>query len=168
MDCRSRSLRLTTVTISLRALNDDDLNELFRWESDPAAANMAAFTRPDPADRDAFDAHYERVRSDPDNTNLAIEEDGALAGMIASFTIEGDRELTYWIDPARWGRGIASRAVQVFILRETQRPLFARAAAHNLGSSKVLLRNGFVKIGEETAWAAGVGADVLEHIHRLD
>lgn len=129
---------------------------------------MAAFTRSDPADRAAFDAHYQRVRSDPSNTNLAIEEDGALAGMIASFTVEGDRELTYWIDPARWGRGIASEAVQIFIAREGQRPLFARAAAHNLGSSKVLLRNGFVKIGEETSWADGVGEHVLEYIYRLD
>ena len=129
---------------------------------------MAAFTRADPADRAAFDAHYRGVRSNPDNTNLAIEADGALAGMIASFTVEGDRELTYWIDPARWGRGIASGAVQTFIQRETRRPLFARAAAHNLGSSKVLLRNGFIKIGEETSWAAGAGRDVLEYIYRLD
>lgn len=129
---------------------------------------MAAFTRSDPADRAAFDAHYQRVRSDPDTTNLAIEEDGVLAGMIASFTVEGDRELTYWIDPVRWGRGIASGAVEMFIRRETQRPLFARVAAHNLGSSKVLLRNGFMKIGEETSWADGAGADVLEHIYRLD
>lgn len=129
---------------------------------------MAAFTRADPADRAAFDAHYQRVRSDPDATNLAIEADGALAGMIASFTVEGERELTYWIDPERWGRGIASEAVEIFIRRETRRPLFARAAAHNLGSSKVLLRNGFVKIGEETSWAAGVGQDVIEHVYRLD
>ncbi len=129
---------------------------------------MAAFTRADPADRAAFDAHYQRVRANPHNTSLAIEEDGVLAGMIASFNVDGDRELTYWVDPERWGRGIASTAVQTFIQQETERPLFARAAARNLGSSKVLLRNGFVKIGEETSWAAGVGHDVLEHIYRLD
>ena len=156
------------MTIALRALREDDLDDLFRFESDPMAASMAAFTRPDPAERAAFDAHYRRVLSDPNNTNLAIEEDGALAGMIASFTVEGERELTYWIDPARWGRGIASEAVRTFLRRETQRPLFARAAAHNLGSCKVLSRNGFLKIGDETSWAAGVGKDVLEHIYRLD
>jgi RimJ/RimL family protein N-acetyltransferase len=154
--------------ITLRALHDDDLDDLFRWESDLTGARMAAFTRPDPEDRAAFDAHYERVRSDSDNTILAIEEDGVLAGMVASFTVEGDRELTYWIDPDRWGRGIASAAVQAFIQHETQRPLFARVAARNLGSSKVLSRNRFIKIGEETSWAAGVGEDVLEHIYRLD
>jgi len=122
----------------------------------------------DPADRAAFDAHCQRVRSNPDNTLQAIEADGKFAGTIGSFTVEGDRELTYWIDPARWGRGIASGAVRAFIRHETQRPLFARAAAHNLGSSKVLLRNGFIKIGEETSWAAGLGEDVLEYIYRLD
>ena len=51
------------------------------------------------------------MRSDPDTTNLAIEAYGELAGMIASFTLEGDRELTYRVDPVRWGRGIASGAV---------------------------------------------------------
>jgi len=55
--------RLTVVTITLRALNDDDLNDLFRWESDRVAASLAAFTRPDPTDRAAFEAHYQRVRS---------------------------------------------------------------------------------------------------------
>jgi RimJ/RimL family protein N-acetyltransferase len=154
--------------ITVRALREADLDDLFRWESDPTAARMAAFTRADPADRATFDAHYQQVRSEPTNTTQAIEEDGVLVGMIASFTVAGDRELTYWIDPMRWGRGLASEAVRTFIRHETRRPLFARTAADNIGSSKVLVRNGFMKIGEETSWAEGVGANVLEHICRLD
>ncbi len=156
------------MTITLRALNDDDLNALFRWESDPTAAKMAAFTRPDPTDRAAFDAHYQRVLSDPENRTRGIDEDGVLVGMIASFTMEGDRELTYWVDPSRWGRGIASGAARLFIPDEPRRPLYARAAEHNLGSRRVLERNGFVKIGEETSWADGVGKEVVEYIYRLD
>jgi hypothetical protein len=31
----------------------------------------------------------------------------------------------------------------------------------------VLKRNGFVKLGEETSWADGVGKYVVEHIYRL-
>src|SRR5579863_525318 len=154
--------------IAFRHRQDDDLDDLFLWESDPSGVQMAAFTRADPTDRAAFDAHYKRVRSDPDITMHAIEEDGSLAGMIASFTLDGERELTYWIDPSRWGRGIASEAVKTFLESETQRPLFARAATHNPGSRKVLLRSGFVEVGEETSWAAGVGRDVVEHIYRLD
>lgn len=155
------------MTITLRALNDDDLDVLFRWESDPTAARMAAFTRPDPMDRAAFDAHYQRVLSDPENWTRAIAEDGVLVGMIASFTREGDRELTYWVDPSRWGRGVASEAVRLFIADEPRRPLYARTAEHNLGSRRVLERNGFVKIGEEQSWADGVGREVVEHIYRL-
>ena len=139
---------------------------IFRWESDPGAAGMAAFTRADPGDRAAFDPHYQRARSDRDNTAQVIEEDGAPAGMIGGFPVEGDRELTYWIDPARRARGVASAAVQTFIRGETRWLLSARIATHNLGSSKVLLRNGCVKVGEETCWAAGVGEDVLERIYR--
>ena len=58
------------MTITLRALNDDDLNDLFRGESDRVAASMAAFTRPDPTDRAAFEAHYQRVRSDPETLRV--------------------------------------------------------------------------------------------------
>lgn len=156
------------MTITLRTLRDDDLDDLFQWESDPKAANMAAFTRPDPTDRAAFDAHYQRVRSNPDVTIQAIAEDGTLVGMIASFSIEGQRELTYWVDPARWGCRIASEAVRLFLSRETRRGLYARVAASNRGSEKVLEHNGFVRVGEETSWADGVSSDVLEHIYRLD
>jgi RimJ/RimL family protein N-acetyltransferase len=156
------------MTITLRALGQGDLDEVFRWESNLAAARMAAFTRADPTDRAAFDLHYERVLANPDNTNLAIEDDAVFVGTIASFTMEGRRELTYWVDPDRWGRGIASAAVATFLERETLRPLFARAAAQNVGSNTVLLRNGFVKIGEETGWADGVAEDVRENVYRLD
>lgn len=156
------------MTITLRVLDDGDLDNLFRWESDPAAAGMAAFTRADPTDRAAFDAHYQRVRSDPDNWTRAVEEDGVFVGMIASFTMEGDRELTYWVDPSRWGRGIASGAVRLLLEEEPRRPLYARVAEHNPGSQRVLERNGFVRVGEATAWADGVGREVVEHIYRLD
>ena len=93
---------------------------------------MAAFTRPDPSDRAAFDAHYRRVLSNPENWTRAIDEDGVLVGMIASFTIEGEPELTYWVDPSRWGQGIATGAVRLLVLDEPRRPLYARAEEHRL------------------------------------
>lgn len=116
----------------------------------------------------AFDAHYQRVLADHAVTVRAIENDGQLVGMIASFSVEDEREITYWINPALWGRGIASEAVGLFIEHEGQRPLHARVAQHNHGSSRVLARNGFLKIGEETSWAAGVDKHITEHIYRLD
>ena len=65
---------------------------------------MAAFTAEDPDDRTAFDVHMAKVRTSPENTNRAITVDGRLVGSIASFVIEGDTEVTYWIDRSFWGR----------------------------------------------------------------
>jgi RimJ/RimL family protein N-acetyltransferase len=153
--------------VVLRVLEPADLDQLFEWEQDPAAVAMAAFTRADPADRAAFDAHYQRVRNDPEVIVRAIDSAGRLAGMIASFTMEGEREVSYWIDPSRWGRGLASAALDAFVLVEVVRPLFARVAEHNIGSAKVLTRAGFLPVGSETSYANGVGRDVVEHIYRL-
>jgi len=156
------------MAITLRALADGDLDPLFAWESDPRAVEMAAFTRADPSDRGAFDAHYERVRSDSSNTLLAIDDDGEFVGTIGSFTYEGEREVTYWIAPAHWNRGLATQALRAFLAIETTRPLYGRVAAHNAASAKVLAHAGFVEVGSETSFAAGVGAEVAERIYRLD
>ncbi len=154
--------------VVLRPLRRDDLDRVFEWERDPGAVALAAVTRADPTDRAAFDAHMERVMNRPDVLNLAIEVGGDLAGMIAAFTIEGDREVSYWVDPARWGRGIATRALALLLNREPTRPLHARVAVHNVGSQRVLERASFVAVREERAWADGVGREVAERIYRLD
>ena len=156
------------MAITLRPLTDHDLDSLFVWESDPRAVRMAAFTRADPSDRSAFDAHYDRVRSNPENTLLAIDDDGEFVGTVSSFTMEGEREVSYWIAPARWGQGLASRALQAFLEIEPTRPLYGRVADHNGASAKVLARAGFVEVGSETAFAPGVGAEIVERIYRLD
>jgi RimJ/RimL family protein N-acetyltransferase len=156
------------MAVTLRTFADSDLDALFAWESDPRAVQMAAFTRANPSDRSAFDAHYERVRSDPSNTLLAIEDDREFVGTIGSYTLEGDREVTYWIAPARWGQGLASRALQTFLAVEQTRPLYGRVAEHNAASAKVLTRAGFIEIGSDMGFARGVGAEIVERIFRLD
>lgn len=156
------------MAVTLRTLADGDLEALFVWESDPRAVRMAAFTRADPSDRDAFDAHYERVRSNPSNTLMAIDDDGEFVGTIGSYTLDGKREVTYWIAPARWGQGLASEALGAFLEIESTRPLHGRVAEHNVASAKVLTRAGFVEVGSDTGFAPGVGADVVERIFRLD
>jgi RimJ/RimL family protein N-acetyltransferase len=170
---RSRELgfargRVVLMAITLRTLADSDLDTLFVWESDPRAVQMAAFTRADPSDRTAFDAHHERIRNDPSCTLRAIDDDGAFVGTVGSFTMEGEREVTYWIAPARWGQGLASRALRAFLAIEPTRPLYGRVAHHNAASAKVLARAGFVEVDRETAFAPGVGAEIVELIYRLD
>jgi RimJ/RimL family protein N-acetyltransferase len=156
------------MTVTLRPLVDADLDALFEWEREPRAVAMAAFTRADPSDRAAFDAHYQRVRSNPSNVLYAVDDEGIFVGTVASFTIEGDREVTYWINPARWGEGLASAALRELLQIEKTRPLFGRVAEHNTGSAKVLARAGFEQIGVETSFADGIGREVVEHIYKLD
>jgi RimJ/RimL family protein N-acetyltransferase len=115
-----------------------------------------------------FDAHYERVRANPDNTLLAIEEDGDFVGTVASFTFEAERNVSYWIAPSRWGQGLATQGLRAFLAIELTRPLFGRVADHNLASAKVLARAGFVEVGSDTGFAPGVGAEITERIFRLD
>ncbi len=128
---------------------------------------MAAFTRRDPSDRAAFDAHYARIRNDPTVTLRAIDDDHGLVGTVASFMMDGARAVAYWIDPARWGEGLASVALSEFLRVDATRPLFARVAEHNIGSAKVLARAGFRQIGVETSYADGLGREIVEHIYRL-
>lgn len=154
--------------VRLRPICDDDLDRLFAFESDPAGVEMAAFTRPDPSDRGAFDAHYRHVRADPDVTLLAIERDGALVGTIGSFMMEGSRSVAYWIDPTRWGQGLASAALHTFLEVEPIRPLVGRVADHNIASRRVLTKAGFVEVGRETAYADGVQREIVERILWLE
>ena len=94
--------------IALQPVTDADAGQLFEQMRDPEGVRMAAFTRDDPSDRGAFDAWLARVRSAPDITMRAVTCDGELAGSIAAFVMDGQTEVTYWIDRAAWGG--ASRA----------------------------------------------------------
>jgi RimJ/RimL family protein N-acetyltransferase len=155
------------MAITLRTLRDSDLDAFFDWESDPRTVEMEAFTRA-LADRSECDARYERLRHDPSVTLRAIDDDGELVGWVSSRTIEGERELSYLIAPARWGQGLASRAVRAFLAIEPTRPLYGRVAENNAASARVLARAGFVEVGSRTSFAAGIGAEVVERIYRLD
>lgn len=154
--------------VALRPVEDGDLDALFEQMRDPAGVQMAAFTAEDPDDRDAFDAHMARVRSSPQITLRAVICDGRLAGSTASFPSGGKTEVTYWIDRALWGRGIATQALGLLLELVPDRPVYARAASDNAGSLRVLHKCGFQPIGTEKSFAAGRNEVIEETILRLD
>lgn len=154
--------------IGLRAVRDDDLDAIYDQMRDPEAVRMAAFTAEDPDDRVAFDAHLVRIRTAPDILLRAITVDGELAGTIASFVVDGDTEITYWLDRSWWGRGIATRAVELFLDLVPVRPITARAASDNSGSLAVLRKTGFRPVGLEVAYATARGKEIEETVLRLD
>ena len=154
--------------VALRPIEDADLDALFEQMRDPASVRMAAFTAENPDDRAAFDAHMTRIRALPDATQHAITLDGLLVGSAGAFVVEGDTEITYWIDRSYWGRGIAGRAVELLLASVPVRPVFARAASDNAGSLKVLRRAGFTVVGTDSGYANGRRAEIEETILRLD
>lgn len=125
---------------------------------------MAAFTAEDPGDRAAFDAHWQRIFANETNTVRTIVADGAVAGHIASFLRDGDLEVTYWIDRAMWGRGLATGALRAFLDVVTARPIHARAAADNIASLRVLERCGFLQCGRDRGFASARGEEIEELI----
>jgi RimJ/RimL family protein N-acetyltransferase len=154
--------------VSLRPLVDADLDAIYEQMKDPESVRMAAFTPDDPSDRQAFLVHRSRVRDDPSVVERVIEADGTIAGTIASFRIDDRTEVTYWIDRALWGRGIASAALQSLLSITTERPVFARAASDNAASLRVLEKAGFRRIGVDRGFARGRGEEIEETILRLD
>ncbi|WP_326948124.1 MULTISPECIES: GNAT family N-acetyltransferase [unclassified Amycolatopsis] len=154
--------------IALRPVEDADLDALFEQQRDPEAVRMAAFTHKDPDDREAFDAHMAKVRFSAGITHRAVTRDGVLVGSIAAFVMEGDTEITYWIDRSVWGQGIAGQALALLLDAVEVRPLHARAASDNAGSLRVLQRAGFTVVGTDTGYANARGAEIEETILRLD
>lgn len=156
-----------SANIELRPIIDGDLPLFFEFGRDPIAVRMAAFTAKDPSDHAAFLAHWERIRATPSVVTRTILADGAVVGSVLSYQEEGRTEVTYWIDRARWGKGIASAALATFIDLLDVRPLRARAAADNIGSVKVLERCGFRVIGHDRGFANARGEEIDELVLEL-
>lgn len=157
-----------TPLIQLRDVDQSDLPTFFEYHRDPQANYMAAFTARDANDRAAFDAHWDRILADDSTLNKAIEVDGRLAGSIASFIMEGDLEVTYWIGRSFWGQGIATEALAQFLQLQQTRPVFGRVATDNSGSRRVLEKNGFVVVGSDRGFASARGKEIDEYVLRLD
>jgi len=126
--------------VILREVADDDLDALFAFQADPIAYEMADVP---PRDRPAFDAHWTKIRQDPEVLLLTIDLDGVVAGHVLSFILGRRRVIGYWLGRDFWGRGIATKAVAELLEIETRRPLRAHVFPSNTASARVLAKNGF-------------------------
>ncbi|MBG6190387.1 RimJ/RimL family protein N-acetyltransferase [Arthrobacter sp. CAN_A212] len=152
---------------SLRAVEPSDLDEFFTHQLDPSANHMAAFTAKNPADRGVFNHHWQNILNDPQITVRTILNDGVVVGSILAYRNDETPEISYWIDKARWGQGITTAAVGLFLEEFTDRPIRARAVVDNVNSIRILERYGFEHIGEVQGFANARGAVVKELVLEL-
>ncbi|WP_044002307.1 GNAT family N-acetyltransferase [Hymenobacter swuensis] len=153
--------------VTLRPTEVADLAVLFQFQLNEEAAHLAAFMPKDHTDQTAYLAKYRRFLLDPTIHMQSILVDGVLAGSIAKFEIEGEAEITYWLDRRYWGRGVATAALRGFLQLEPARPLIGRVAFDNFGSQKVLTTCGFHKVGTDKGFASARQAEIEEFIYQL-
>jgi RimJ/RimL family protein N-acetyltransferase len=155
--------------VILRDVSERDLETFFEQQRDPAANHMAAFTVIDPADRTAFAAKWANILGDDSLTKRTILFDGKIAGTVSAFVApwSGNLEVTYWIGREFWGKGIATKALAVFLSVLKTRPLYARAAKDNFGSLRVLEKCGFSIAGYDRGFACARGEEIDEVVLEL-
>jgi len=147
----------------LRTATESDLPTLYEQQLDPEATAMAAFPS---RDEEAFYAHTKKIMADKSVIFRVIVRDEQVAGSIGSWEMEGKHEVGYWIGREYWGKGIATQALTQYLEVEKIRPLSAHVAKHNVGSKRVLEKNGFKVIGEDK-YRNSAGKEVEEFVLEL-
>ena len=151
------------VQVQLREVEDADVEVFLAHQAEPEAVAMAAF----PArEREAFEAHWARIRADDRLLQRTILADGEVAGYLGSWPGDDGQEVGYWVGQAFWGRGVATRALGLLLGQLTVRPLVAHVASHNTGSIRVLERCGFVRDPSQEAGPSDDGVQELAYVRR--
>lgn len=151
---RGPGFRVDDTDVVLRDVRDGDLPAFFEHQSDPQACARAAF---EPRAQAEFMAHWARILADATVAKQTVVYRGEVAGNMLAYLQGGRRQVGYWIGTGYWGRGIASRALALFLEHVTQRPLHAFVAVHNASSVRVLEKCGFLRAeGGPTRGPGGV------------
>ena len=158
-------MKHTNLSLSKTTLSD--LDTLYLFQLEPEAIRLAAFTSKETSDKKFYIDKYSKFLTDPTIKNQTIRLDGEIVGSISKFIMFDEAEITYWIDRQYWGKGIATAALEAFLLIERTRPIHGRVAFDNYGSQKVLEHCGFVRIGEDKGFANGRGEEIEEYVYRL-
>ncbi len=133
-----------TSLVRLRDVLESDLPVFFDHQRDPQANRVASFP---PRSWDAFMTHWrEKIFGDELVIKQTILCGDQVAGNIVCFR-DSDRWLVgYWIGREFWGQGVATLALATFLDQISMRPLEAYVAADNIGSIRVLQKNGFAEV----------------------
>ena len=149
--------RLTTAQCLLRPWQPQDIPLL------PPIANTrdiswnTSFKFPHPYDRAAAErmVDWSRTNAGQDSWQFAVIHDNALIGGCGTIRGEDVQAHTavvgYWLDPAHWGKGLATEIVAELVRYMTEetdiKQLTATCFGWNPGSRRVLEKNGFDREG---------------------
>ncbi|MGI2113768.1 GNAT family N-acetyltransferase [Shewanella frigidimarina] len=140
------------MNISLHPITEADLDILFEFENDPIANKMADFV---PRKRKAFNLHWQqKVLANEKAIAQGIWIDDVLVGNVLSWintdaAAKSDPQMRlvgYWIGREHWGKGIATKAVEMFLKQFISSPVFAYIDKQNEGSVAVAYANGFFDV----------------------
>lgn len=129
---------------------------------------MAAFTPENPDDRALYRQKWTGILQDPAIRMQTVCLDDTIVGSVVHFEMMGETNVSYWIDRAHWGKGIATEALNAFIAGLPLRPLYGRTAYDNTGSQRVLEKCGFRHIATEQGFARARDGEITEFVYRLD
>ncbi len=77
--------------------------------------------------------------------------------------------MAYWIDKKLWGKGLCSMALGLFLGSvNVMGSIYGRVAKDNIGSQRVLEKNGFQLYAHDKGFAENRGEEVEECLFKLD
>lgn len=141
--------------IRIRSFTLDDCDDLVRFADNPRVPRFLRDVFPHPYTRRDARAWVRIASGSSPETDFALEVDGRCAGGIGlSLRRDIERftaEIGFWLGEPFWNRGIATRAVRVFVERAFVayglERIEAAVFAGNPASARVLEKSGFVREG---------------------
>lgn len=151
--------------VALREVRESDLPVLYEHQREPEALRAAAFV---PREREPFFAHWRaNVLGDARVVKRTIAVGGRVAGHVVCYP-DGDLHLVgYWVGGGFQGRGVATRALTLFLGEVDRRPLTAYVARRNAASIRVLEKCGFERTSEGASPTRDGGERVAEYVYTL-
>lgn len=151
--------------VTLRPTVEDDLDVIYAQQSDREAQWMAAFIMPELRDETSFRRVWKTLLHQPGIVAKIILADDEIAGVFMQYE-EGERtEVSYWIGKSYWGQGIATECLTNYVTKHNlSRPLYARVAADNVASLRVLQKCGFSILSSGIGHALARNGMMKEHL----
>lgn len=146
---------ITTQRLVLRRARIEDVGAMHRIMRDPVAMRYWS-TLPHESVKQTADWVRSMLNPPDEGDDFIVTLDGEVIGKLGAWALP---DIGYLIDPAHWGKGLASEALSAFIAhrrREGSTFLTADTDPRNMASIRLLERHGFVETGRaEKTWLIG-------------